>query len=285
MSGTLNSINTNVGAQIALEALDETDTKLDTTQNEISTGYSVSSAADNGAAFAVAQSVRSEVSTLTTVNQQLGGVQGLLSTTTTSLTDAQNIMSSMRDVLTDLASSDVTGDERSQYAQQYDSLLSNLRGYIQDSGYNGTSLLDNLGGASISAISVITNEIGGTYGIATFSGSALYASLNFTSTQLGSAASVAALITATGTFLNQLNSIGTELNTYGAATNYLTNQVTYNSDKIDALNSGLGSLVDADMAQESAMLESLQVQQQLATQALSIADQSPSTLLTLVRNS
>lgn len=106
----------------------------------------------------------------------------------------------------------------------------------------------------------------------------------FTTTQLGGAATVAALITATGTFINQFNSVGTELNSYGAATNYVTNQINYNTDKIDALNSGLGALIDADLPQKSAMLQSLQIRQQLATQALTLADQSPSTLLTLVKN-
>jgi flagellin len=284
MSGSLNSINTNVAAMVALESLDSTDTQLNAAQNEISTGYRVSSAVDDGAAYAVAQSVRSDVSALTAANQQLGGVQGLLSTTTTSLNDISNLMSSMRDVLVDLANGNTTGDQRTQYVQQYNSYLANLKSYIQDSSYNGTSLIDDIGGNSISTVSVIRNEVGSTYSIATFSGSGLYTSLAFTTTQLGAAASVAALITATGTFINQFNDVGTELNTYGSATNYVTNQINYNTDKIDALNSGLGALIDADLAQESAMLQSLQIRQQLATQALTLADQSPSTLLTLVKN-
>ena len=71
--------------------------------------------------------------------------------------------------------------------------------------------------------------------------------------------------------------------TYGAATNYITNQVSYNSNKIDALNGGMGSLIDADLAQESAKLQSLQIRQQLGTQALSIANQAPTSLLSLFK--
>ena len=275
MSGILNSINTNVGAMVALESLNQTDKQLNAAQNEISTGYRVSSATDDGAAYAVAQSVRSDVSALTAANQQLGGVQGLLSTTTTSLNDISNLMSSMRDVLVALSNGNATGDQRTQYAQQYNSYLANLKGYIQDASYNGTSLIDDIGGNTISNVSVIRNEVGSTYSIATFGGSALYAALQFSSTQLGGAATVAALITASGTFITQFNSVGTQLNSYGAATNYVTNQINYNTDKIDALNSGLGALIDADLAQESAMLQSLQIRQQLATQALTLADQSP----------
>jgi flagellin len=95
---------------------------------------------------------------------------------------------------------------------------------------------------------------------------------------------IAAKITANGSFITQFNSVSKAMNTYGAATNYVNNQITYNNDKITALNSGVGALVDADMAQESAMLQSLQIRQQLGTQALTLADQGPQTLLSLVKN-
>jgi flagellin len=286
MSGTLNSINTNVGAMVALESLNMTTTELNATQKQISTGYRVADATDDGAAYAVAQQVRSDVSALTTANQQLGGVQGLLTTTSTALNDVQNMMSSMRDVLVDLASGNVSGNQRTQYEAQYTTMLQNVKGFIEDSSYSGKTLIGDITGSTgtFSSVSVVRNEVGSTYGIATFSGSALYGSINFTSTQLNGASTVAALITATGTFLNQFNKVGTQLNSYGAATNYVTNQITYNSDKIDSLNAGMGALIDANLAQESAQLQALQIRQQLATQALTLANQTPNTLLTLVKN-
>ena len=130
---------------------------------------------------------------------------------------------------------------------------------------------------------MIRNETGSTYGVATFSGSALYTSLALAGT---SAADATAMLKATGTlgaFVSMQNSLGTALNTYGAASTYIDNQVSYNSDKIDAMNSGLGSLVDADLSKEAAMLSALQTRQQLGTQALSIANQAPSSLLSLFR--
>lgn len=279
----LSSINTNVGAQIALETLNATTSALNTTENEVSTGYSVSNATDNGAAYAVAQNVRSDVSALTTANSALGGVQGLLSTTLAGVNNISNTMASMRDVLVDLASASTTGTERSQYEEQYNSLLANVKTFVQDAGYNGTTLIGNISGSdgTYGSISVVRNELGSTYGVASFSGSALYASLAFTSTQLASSTTVQGLITTTGTFLNQQNSVGTELNSIGSSVDFINNQISYNSDKIDALNDGLGSLVDANMAQESSMLQSLQVKQELATSALTIAEQAPSVLLKL----
>lgn len=282
---SLNSVNTNIGAQIALASLNSTNSQLAATQKAISTGYRVSDATDDGAAFAVAQRVRSDVGALTSANQQLGNVKGLISTTVTGLTDVSAQLSNARNVLVKLADSNTQGDQRTQYIAQYTSVLANIKSYIQDAGYNGKSLIGNITGSNgtFGGVAVIRNEVGATYGISTFSGSAFFASVNFTATQLGSAATVAALITAAGTFLNQVSSVGSALNTYGAASNYVDNQTSYNNDKIDSLNAGLGSLVDADLAKESAKLQSLQIRQQLGTQALSIANQAPQSLLSLFK--
>jgi len=285
MSGTLNSINTNTGAMIALEALNSTNSSLNAVQKQISTGYRVSDATDDGAAYAVAQSVRSSVGALTTANQQLGGVQGLLSTTGSALNDVSNLMASMRDVLVNLASTAVSGNERTQYESQYKSLLANVKSDVQDASYAGQTLIGNITGSTgaFNNIAVVRNEVGSTYGIATFGGSTVYTSIAFTTTQLGGASTVAALITATGTFINQSNSVSSAMNTYGSATNYVGNQVSYNNDKISSLNTGLGSLVDANLAQEAALLQSLQIKQQLGTQSLTLADQTPQVLLSLVK--
>jgi flagellin len=284
---TLNSVNTNYGAQIALQSLDQTNSALNGVQKQVSTGYRVADATDDGAAYAVAQSVRSTVGALTTANQQLGNVQGLLSTTQSGLNDVSNTMVSMRDVLVSLSDGNVTGNERTQYAAQYNSLLASVKTFIQDSGYNGKTLVGNITGsnsfANFGRVATVRNDQGASYGIASFGGSALYASIAFTSTQLGGATTVAALLTATGTFINQQNAVGTGLNTVGSEVNYVANQISYNSDKVDALNTGLGALVDADLAKESAQLQALQIRQQLGTQALSLSNQAPQTLLSLFK--
>jgi flagellin len=285
MSGTLNSVVTNTGAMIALQSLDKTNSSLNAVQKQVSTGYRVADATDDGAAYAVAQSVRSTVGALTTANQQLGSVQGLLSTTESGLNDISNTMASMRDVLVNLSSNSVQGNERTQYEHQYASLLTSVQNFIQGANYNGSTLIGNITGSSgaFGEVSVVRNENAATYGIATFGGSEMLGSIAFTTTQMNGATTVAALISTSGTFINQMNAVGGALNAIGASVNYVNNQMSYNSDKIDALNSGLGSMVDADLAQESALLQSLQIQQQLGTQALSLADQTPQTLLSLFK--
>ena len=225
---SLFSVNTNVGALIALESLTKTNSQLAAVQKQVSTGYRVADASDDGAAYAIAQNIRSTVGALTSANQQLGGVQGALATTKSALNNISNTLSSMRDVLVKLSDGNVQGNDRTNYTQQYKSLLANVKTFVQDSGYNGKTLIGNLTGSSgtFGRVAVTRNESGSSYGVATFGGSALYGSINFTSTQLGGASTIAALITATGTFLNQEHSVGKALNTVGAETNYVTNQIS-----------------------------------------------------------
>ena len=282
---SLNSVNTNIGAMIALQSLNKTNNSLAMVQKQISTGYRVADATDDGAAYAVAQRVRSDVSSLGSANQQLGNVKGLISATITGLNTVTNTMQSMRDVMVKLADGNILGNQRTQYVAQYKSLLANVKSDIQDAGYNGKTLIGNITGSSGSfgKVAVVRNEQAATYGIATFGGSALYGAIGFGAATLASATLSAAAITATGAFITQLNSLGSQLNNYGAASKYVDNQISYNNDKIDSLNSGLGSLVDADLAKESAQLQSLQIRQQLGTQSLSLANQAPQTLLSLFK--
>jgi flagellin len=290
----LNSVNTNVGAMVALQSLQNTQEQLAVTQKQISTGYRVADSSDDGAAYAIAQGIRSTVGSLTSANQQLGNAQGLLQTTQGSLTDISNTMGSMRDVLVKLSDGSLSTGDRSNYTAQYTSMLKNIRTFIQDSNYNGKTLIDSVAGSNGSAavpvvsINVTRNESGATYGLSTLSGSALYASIgvgtssgSITTTQADTYLSTSP--TATGSFVVAQSRVNTALNKTGDAINYVNNQITYNNDKIDALNSGLGSLVDADLAKESAQLTALQIRQQLGTQALSLANQAPQSLLSLFK--
>src|SRR6201995_4034246 len=120
---SLNSVNTNMGAMVALQSLEGTQSQLAVTQKQISTGYRVADSTDDGAAYAIAQGIRSTVGALTSANQQLGSATGLLSTTQTALNNVSNTMASMRDVLVKLSDSSVQGNERANYITQYQSML------------------------------------------------------------------------------------------------------------------------------------------------------------------
>ena len=219
------------------------------------------------------------------MNQQLGNAKGLVGVTITGLTSVSNLLSTARNTLVTLADGNTTGAQRTEAIQSYKQTLVSIKSAIQDSGYNGKTLIGNITGSAgtFAKATLIRNDQGSTYGVATFGGSAFFGSLSFTATQLGGAATVAGLITTGGVLLKKVDQLGQQLNSYGAASNFIDNQTTFNSNKIDSLNSGLGSLIDADLTKEAARLQSLQIKQQLGTQALSIANQAPSSLLSLFK--
>lgn len=283
----LNSIITNTSAQVALASLDNITAELSTTQKAVSTGYVVADATDNGAAYAVAQNVRSSVSALTAANQQLGNATGLVSVTSSGLNSISTILSSAKSTLIALSGSTVTGSERTQDIAQYQSYIQQVATAIQNSNYNGASLIGDTtaakANATYGAVTVAQNDQGDTITLIAFSGSTVLHAVTFTSTQLSGATTVAAFLATGGTFTTQFNNVSTALNTYGNLTNLVNNQVSFNTAKITSLQTGLGALVDANEAQESAELQSLQVQQQLATSALSVAEQTPSLLTKLIQ--
>jgi flagellin len=86
-----------------------------------------------------------------------------------------------------------------------------------------------------------------------------------------------------GTFDLMMATIGKWLVSVGDQVNAINNRISFNSNKINAIDSGLGALVDADLATEAAMLTALELRQQLAEQALSVANSTPSTLLALFK--
>ena len=296
-----NSINTNAGAVVALQSLNRTNAQLDVAQKRVSTGYRVADARDDGGAFAVAQKVRGDIAGVTSANEQLGAAKGLLDTTLSGLNRISDTMASVRAVVVKLADNQVTGTLRDSYTEQYNLLRNQIATFVNDSTYNGVSLIgtSSIGGGPAaeegSNINVVRNEVGGSL---TITGQALNAGeskfdlidaadvLTTFPPGLGTIADSwrGYLTDDTGIGLGQVETdVNAALNTYGNASKSVMNQIGFNKDKIDALESGLGALIDADLAKESARLQSLQIRQQLGATALSAANTAPQFLLSLFR--
>jgi flagellin len=274
---SFNSVNTNRQAVFALQSLNQTNSELGGVQKRVSTGFRVADAKDDGGAFAVAQAVRSDVAGVTAVGEQLGGVKGVLQTTFASLSVVSDTMKQLRATLTRLADGSINGDQRAQYNTQYNLLRTQISDFIDDATYNGRTLLSTVGPAG-GNITGIRNEGGGTFTVNAVNGT----TLKLTSTP-AAATDAQTMIAAGGEFDLIDARISTALNQFGASMQYVENQITYNSKKVDAMNDGLGALVDADLAKESSKLQALQTRQQLGIQTLGIANQGPQVLLSLFR--
>lgn len=275
----MNSVNTNVGSMVALQSLNKTSDQLSVVQKRISTGFRVADAKDDGGAFAVAQSVRADVGGLTAANEQLGGTKGVLETTFAALGKVSETMVKVRETLTRLADGTINDSQRDQYEAQYEALRTQIGNFITDATYNGRTLLSTDTGAGGGDITVIRNEAGGTFSVNALDG----AGTLVVAAAPTDAASAQTALGASGDFKTVEAAVADALNQFGSDSNYIDNQIRYNKDKADAMEGGLGALVDADLAKESAKLQSLQIRQQLGTQALSISNQAPQTLLSLFR--
>ena len=158
---SLNSVNTNQNAYIALQSLNSTSSALASAQKAISTGYRVADATDDGGAFAVAQKVRSDVSALTSVNQQLGNAKGLVTTAVSSLTSISNSFTAAKGLLVKLGDASISDSQREQYLSSFKTLISSVANAVDGSTYNGQTLLGSASGAVAgTSKTVINNEAG-----------------------------------------------------------------------------------------------------------------------------
>jgi len=187
----------------------------------------------------------------------------------------------------------------------YKSVVSQVANYVDNSKYNGQSLLGSVAGGAVAGASktVVSSETGSTHtlnaedvsGLAntlagligsTFSRSAAGVDTFGTITAGADQTSAATALSATSgatAFSTALKAVATQTNQIGADLNSLDATISFNSSKMDSLNAGLGALIDTDLSKESAKLQALQIKQQLGTQALSMVNQSPQSLLSLFK--
>lgn len=280
----MTSVNTNMGAMTALMSLNSTASALQSTEKKISTGYKVADATDDGAAYAVAQGVRSNVSVLTAVNNQLGNANGLMQITNTAFSTSTDFMKTVSADITNLAAG--TANETANNLAKFNTDVTQLKSYLSSATYNGQSLITTGAAGEVggTAQNIITDESGSTTTLAVKDTTSIFTSL----AGVTDASTAAAYIkTGTGgadsTLTTQVKALTAFAAQAGSETTFISNQQTYNSSKMDALNVGLGALVDADLAKESANLTALQIKQQLGQQSLSISNQAPSGLVSLFR--
>ena len=266
------SVNTNVSALVALTSLSTTTSQLNSTQKRVTTGYRVADAIDDGAAFAVAQNYRANIAGFGAVNQQLQIGKGTASVATTALNSISETLSKAKEVLVKLADENVNGDSRTQYNNDLASLAAEVSAYISNASINGVNLIS----AAATDIKVIGN-VDGTQITITAKDVA-----TDTAAGLAAVADAAAAQTAlTGVFATATQTVNLAASSIAADYRRLSQQFDFNTALSSATEDALGAIVDADLAKESARLQSLQVRQQLGTQTLSIANQSPQALLRL----
>ena len=272
------SVHTNEAALVALQNLNKTTADLSDAQNKISTGLAIAGAKDNAAVWAIAQGQRADIGSLGAVKMSLDRATSIADVASTAGSTISDLLVQMKEKV--VAAMDPSLDTASRTALDSDfkSIVRQITQVIQNANFDGANMLDG----SVPQIKFIANADAN--GFITLSSQNL--SLGGGIITVPSTASLSTITLATAVLAQVTTSISQTnqaLGNLGSQAKALANDATFVSQLTDQLNSGVGNLVDADLAKESARLQALQVQQQLGAQALSIANHAPEILLQLFK--
>jgi len=290
------SVHTNKSAMIALQNLNTTTSRLDSTQKKISTGLNISGAKDNAAVYSIAQGQRADLSSLTAVTSSLNRATSIADVALAAGESISDLLNEMRENV--VAAMDPSIDEQSRkaYNDQFQALMRQVGQITQSAKFDGANILDNSLSAGINFIADAdaSQTINlGSQNFKIYSSAVAAASASASTPRIslykddvlylaaGTSASVSAATAILGRLDTTIKSVNSALGALGAQAKQIEGHLTFVSKLSDSLTAGVGNLVDADLAKESARLQALQVQQQLGTQALSIANQAPQVILSL----
>ncbi|PTS74714.1 flagellin [Sphingomonas sp. HMWF008] len=280
------SVNTNTGAMAALQSLTSTTKALSTTSSRITTGMNVASTKDNSAAYTTAQSLRSDLGGLQSVNSSLSRAKSVTDVAIAGAEQISDVVNQMKAKAYQAADTGIDQASRDGINKDFAALRDQITTIVNASDFNGTNLLKASGGSVSALQSLQDGTAGGTWQPDSLSvanqGLDLGGSV-ITVAASGNISSAAAATTMIDTLTTTQTNLATSLSNLGSASRQIDAQSTFTSKLSDAIESGIGSLVDADLAKESAKLQALQVKQQLGVQALSIANQAPQTITSLFR--
>ncbi|RSU47028.1 flagellin [Sphingomonas sp. S-NIH.Pt15_0812] len=278
------SVNTNVGAMVALQELNRTSKGLSTTESRISSGKNVNSTRDDSATFVTAQGLRGKQGDLKAVTSSLSNAKSVVDIAVSGTEQISDIVNEMKTLAKQAGDTTISATQRDSLNKDFIGLRERIKTIVNTSEYNDKNLLKmattdtvtplqslaNVNPTPASAFTPDTMTITGS-GLGLPKAADAAAAFN-DSTELTDAATAA---TVDGYLSTYKTTVNNALSNLGTAARRIDSQLTFTSKLADTIEAGIGNLVDADMAKESARLTALQTKQQLGVQALSIANQSP----------
>jgi flagellin len=282
------SVNTNVGAMAALQALNETGKGLSQVQSRINTGLSVSSTKDDSASYTIAQGLRGDMGGLKAVTSSLSRAKSVTDVAVAGAEQISDVVNQMKAKAYQSADAGIDSTTRTALNNDFVALRDQITTIVNSSEFNGTNLLKASGGGTVTALQSLKDVSPGDSTWNPDSLSVANQGLDLggsvvTVSASGDISSQASAQTMIDTLTATQDNLKTSLSTLGAASRKIDAQSTFTSKLSDTIEAGIGNLVDADLAKESAKLQALQVKQQLGLQALSIANQAPQSVTSLFR--
>ncbi len=266
------SINTNVGAMVALRNLSKISADLEKTQLKITTGLKVNGPKDDPSTFAIAQNMRGDIAGMNAVRIALGTGESIVNTAVQGALAISDLLLEMKGKIVQANQAGIDAQSRSALHNDFDALRAQIQTIVDTAEFNGTNLIQS-GGTNLNVLSTVDGS-SITVSAQNIDPNAIGIGTAVLSTSSGAANALTAIESA-------IVSVNDKVANLGVSAKRLELQVAFQSQLIDILREGVGNLVDADMAEESARLTALQVQQQLGVQSLAIANSSPQTILSL----
>jgi len=275
-------LNNATGALGALKYLQASTRDLDGAQGRVSSGLKVGRARDDASAFQSAAFMKGQGSSLNAVTLSLGRAESISDTAITATESISKLVTEMKGLAAQAMSSDWSDQQRAAFQQQYEDQMQTLQSFIRKASFDGENTFD---GSKPNGVSFIAdaeasqsltlagrNLLPGAGGVilAGPSSSALTSPL--------AAADTHALLE------QSIANIGDQLVEMAAERRRIEAQKGFVSRLADALAAGVGRMVDTDLAAESALIQALQVKQELSASAVSIANAAPQALLSLFRS-
>ncbi|MCC4297483.1 flagellin [Aurantimonas coralicida] len=297
----MTSINTNTSAMTALQSLSAINNSLDETQNRISTGYRVGAASDNAAYWSIATTMRSDNKALGAVEDALGLGQAKVDTAYTGMTAAIDVVDEIKTKLVAAREPGVDKTKIQSEIKELQGQLTSIASSASFSGENWLSIGTGITAGTKNVVASFNRAADGTVSVGTIGVDTTKTKLFDTDNTNGildgarTGTTVVSTLALTGattdaaisTMISDVDeAIGlmtTAASNLGAAKSRMDIQSEFVSNLRDSIEKGVGTLVDADMTEESTRLKALQTQQQLGVQALSIANSSSQSLLSLFR--
>jgi len=270
------SVNTNTGAMVALQYLNQTQGQLAQTQSAINSGMKVATARDNGAIFAIAQNERAQVAGYQAVTSSLNNGTSSIDVALSAGQSISDLLIQMKQQA--LSASDASLDTASRQAlnSTFQALVGQITTIVTNATFNGFNLVNG----STQQLTALASADGSRR----ITVLAQNMSLSGSIVTVATAASISTMSSAStlvATIQTSLTNVDAALAKLSSGAAKFSIQGTFSQNLSDTLTTGIGNLVDANMAQESASLQALQVKQQLGIQALSIANQAPQSILSL----
>ena len=274
------SVHTNKSALVALQNLNKTNSELEDVQGRINTGLSVNNASDNAAVWAIAQGQRADIGALNSVKMSLDRARSIAEVSSTAGETVSDLLVQLKEKVVAAMDTSIDTSSRTALDSDFKSILRQITQTVQNAQFDGANLLD---GSLPGNLKFLANADANSF--ITLSKQTL--SLGGSIITIAATASLGTIALATG-ILGQLDTsislTNQALGSLGSQQKQLEGHSVFVGKLTDVLNTGVGNLVDADLAKESARLQALQVQQQLGAQALSIANSAPQIILSLFRS-